>query len=757
MSDSLKFGRIDINIPSPQIPSNNQNIPSGSGITGLPFKNPNDKWHQEKPYLMYVLEVADNQGIDKHKLKIKNAINKHLGDSFVNKIQEKAITKLATSNFNIKKIQEFKFRDKISFNLNQIVQNLETDSRSNIISSLSESIKSFKPDSNQSEPFTEGEDYVIEELFFESEKLMHISPSAYQQINLHRFYVLKLDWYYDDLVETFGKKSDSKLQNFKYVLKNETELKDVNAEIYTSGLFSDEDQIDNQNLNWQFEAIGYDNAQRLNMNGTGIVIAHPDTGYTHHAELNSVNVSINNIDTNKQINLFTLEKNAIEPFDKGKILNVIDDTPVMFPGHGTSILSAIISQQEIGGESISNVKGVAPAATIIPIRCVSSVMLLSGIQLSRAIWYAIFNGADIISMSLGGIGSKYLQAVLKLACAFDIIPVAAAGNVFPLVVCPGIYPETICAGGIKKGLSKWSGSASGCGVDIASPAHDINRAYWEETENSVDPLTGLSSGTSYATAITAGTAALWLQSHGKSRLKNEIGIRYPLLNYFKYMAQKYSNKPTFHDPQRMGAGILNCNILESSTYEDPKTLNLGLKINPYFMSPLDVMIKMLCPVISDKEALELLEEIFGSDFARKIEEIGDEVMAIFIKAKIVYDKIVVAIREWMISFVENLIQYWQELFTKAREAIKAVITEIIAKLNQVKNEIENGIEEIGRKVDETLNFVKNKAGDIIEDITDDVEEVILEAKQLGKKAIKTGKTVVNEVINLGSDVLAAVF
>ena len=67
------------------------------------------------------------------------------------------------------------------------------------------------------------------------------------------------------------------------------------------------------------------------------------------------------------------------------------------PGHGTGTASVMTS-----GPS-GEVLGPAPAATLVPIRCVESMVLaFNGGIVARAIDHARTSGCHIVTMSLGG-------------------------------------------------------------------------------------------------------------------------------------------------------------------------------------------------------------------------------------------------------------------------------------------------------------------------------------------------------------------
>src|SRR5688572_27978855 len=116
---------------------------------------------------------------------------------------------------------------------------------------------------------------------------------------------------------------------------------------------------------------------------------------------------------------------------------------VHFPGHGTSTGSIIV----VANNPADKHWGVAPGAKLLPLRVSSSVIHLSFLNVCLAFKEAIDQGADVISMSLGGpIGSGLMNEWVEKALAKGIIIVSAAGNYAPTVVFPAKIPGVIaCA------------------------------------------------------------------------------------------------------------------------------------------------------------------------------------------------------------------------------------------------------------------------------------------------------------------------
>ena len=168
----------------------------------------------------------------------------------------------------------------------------------------------------------------------------------------------------------------------------------------------------------------------------------------------------------------------------------------------------------------SDVRGVAPLAKLVPLRVTDSVVLLSFGKLAEAIRYAADDGHHVISISLGGpLSSRFLERAVRYATQRGVIVIAAAGNVWPWVVYPARLDDTIAVAACTCSHGEWSSSASGSAVDITAPGESVWRALASPNGFSV----ARSSGTSYATAVTAGAAALWLAFHGRDKLVRQYG------------------------------------------------------------------------------------------------------------------------------------------------------------------------------------------------------------------------------------------
>jgi hypothetical protein len=208
---------------------------------------------------------------------------------------------------------------------------------------------------------------------------------------------------------------------------------------------------------------------------------------------------------------------------------------------------------------VREVSGVAPRASIVPLRVSNSVVHFSFSRLTRAIYHAVdVAKVDVLSMSLGGpIPSEALERALLYAIERGVIPLAAAGNVWPFVVYPAKYSHVVAVAATNCLDQKWSGSASGSAVDLSAPGESVWRAAAELKNGSARYKVGMSSGTSYAVAATAGACALWLAFHGKSALVQRYGTAGLARAFRRVLTSSGVRTPNGWPTDRMGAGILD--------------------------------------------------------------------------------------------------------------------------------------------------------------------------------------------------------
>jgi hypothetical protein len=272
--------------------------------------------------------------------------------------------------------------------------------------------------------------------------------------------------------------------------------------------------------------------------GAGVRVGHPDTGYTRHATFPDPT-----LDVARDYDFVKDDRDALDPMDyRGN------------KGHGTKTASVIVGRgvPRDGG----NVRGVAPAATLVPIRAIKSVVVLWNGDVARAIKHAVDQGCHVISMSLGGLGTGAIEAAVNLAVDRDLIVLAAAGNQVSFVVSPANYERCIAVAARNVNKAPWSASAHGRAVAITAPGEDVWVAKLNpDGQPQNEAVDG--SGTSFAVATTAGAAALWLAHHGRDNLLARYAGKRKLQDVFRDLIRRTAHRVANWDTKNYGPGILD--------------------------------------------------------------------------------------------------------------------------------------------------------------------------------------------------------
>lgn len=269
-----------------------------------------------------------------------------------------------------------------------------------------------------------------------------------------------------------------------------------------------------------------------------IRIGHLDTGYL-------------DIDLFKPEHLLVdLGKNFAENNDDARDIDK-KFAPFEQKGHGAATLAILAGPKvdnPIGMPGYSGYIGAIPFAEIIPLRIQDSVLLFKIDAIARAIQYAIEQGCEVLTMSMGGVPSWLWANVVNEAYMRGVTIVTATGNSMrkgwlkmgpKTVVYPARFERVIGAAGItynhqpyvfaqndwEEQFNKTAGGKDmqgNCGPDAhmwhVMSAYTPN-VFWTDSgiyEDSEYPdphfiMTG--GGTSSATPQIAAAAALWIVKH----------------------------------------------------------------------------------------------------------------------------------------------------------------------------------------------------------------------------------------------------
>ncbi|WP_320065830.1 type VII secretion-associated serine protease mycosin [Micromonospora sp. RTGN7] len=227
---------------------------------------------------------------------------------------------------------------------------------------------------------------------------------------------------------------------------------------------------------WHLRYLNVDKAHRVSQ-GSGVLVAVPDTGVDAHSDLRR------NLRSGKDI-----------------ISGGSGDGRRDRDSHGTSMAGLIAAHGQGGA---IGALGIAPRASILPIFASPSNGEGDPDALAQAIDYAVAQGVGVISISSGGSSSNRLIQAVKRAVTSNIVVVAAAGNrpEDVEVTYPASEDGVIAVSGIDQMGRHATISTTGPEIDVAAPAVDIY-------STSYDGKYSKGTGTSGATAIVAGAAAL---------------------------------------------------------------------------------------------------------------------------------------------------------------------------------------------------------------------------------------------------------
>ncbi|WP_442934270.1 S8 family serine peptidase [Micromonospora sp. CPCC 205539] len=227
---------------------------------------------------------------------------------------------------------------------------------------------------------------------------------------------------------------------------------------------------------WHLGYLGVSEAQQINR-GDGVVVAVPDTGVEPHPDLRE---------------------------------NLLAGTDILSAGssdgrrdensHGTGMAGLIAAHGQ--GANVGAL-GIAPGARILPIRTSLTDQDGDSDNLAAGIEFAVSQRAGVISVSSVAGPNTRLQRAVETALHANIVIVAGAGNAprDGSVGFPAAYPGVIAVGGIDRSGNHAAVSVTGPEIDVVAPAVDIY-------STSIDGKYRRGTGTSDATAIVAGAAAL---------------------------------------------------------------------------------------------------------------------------------------------------------------------------------------------------------------------------------------------------------
>jgi hypothetical protein len=339
------------------------------------------------------------------------------------------------------------------------------------------------------------------------------------------------------------------------------------------------------------DIVGARYLQSLGINGTGVTIAILDTGIDKtHPDLDD----IDNDDSTDDPKII-LEASFVDFDDDG----INDTNPMDDDFHGT----------HVAGIAAGNgyLKGVAPGANIMNGKVIDKTIGGYTSWIVKGIDWAVSNGANIISMSLGGLPgdiSPLFEEAINTAWESGTIVIASAGNSGPepsSISSPGLETRTITVGAsnIYNDVTFFSSRGPSLnGIvdpDIVAPGRGIL---------SLEPggRYATASGTSMAAPAVAGVVALLLSGVPSA---NPDEVRSAILS---------SAVDIGRDVFTQGAGLINATAAldhlnqPQSIYAYPSfTSSSPLKLSPgeSFEYQFDVFLNQTYSLVNITPSVEL--------------------------------------------------------------------------------------------------------------------------------------------------------
>jgi subtilisin family serine protease len=178
-----------------------------------------------------------------------------------------------------------------------------------------------------------------------------------------------------------------------------------------------------------------------------------------------------------------------------------DPDPADDFGHGTAVSGVVVA----AGNNRVGVAGVAYGCRVLPVKVIDASGFAAYSCLAQGIHYAVDQGARVVNISIvGSAPSAALQDAMDYAWSNNVVIVAAAGNTADAAPqYPAACDHVISVSATEPDDSLAGFSSYGSTVTLGAPGDSI----WT-TQNHTDNLYGAWRGTSFASPLVAGVAAL---------------------------------------------------------------------------------------------------------------------------------------------------------------------------------------------------------------------------------------------------------
>lgn len=294
---------------------------------------------------------------------------------------------------------------------------------------------------------------------------------------------------------------------------NPRSLESIGASAATVDKNAGTTALDRLDREYELESVHLDYNVEVSLNTSVEAIAGEQARQQY--DVNGSNVTVAVLDTGVDADHPDLDDAVVEQVD------FTNDGTGDRDGHGTHVAGTIAGDGSVDG----NFTGVAPGADIMDVKVLGDDGIGSISQVIDGINYADTNGADVISMSLGGSGDiddPIVEAVNEAEANGTVI-VVAAGNSGPdrrTIGSPALALSSIAVGAtdgstgeLVRFSSRGPTTAGVVKPDLVAPGVDITAANAGGTADSDTPDPYIEySGTSMATPHVSGVVAMMLDA-----------------------------------------------------------------------------------------------------------------------------------------------------------------------------------------------------------------------------------------------------
>ena len=315
---------------------------------------------------------------------------------------------------------------------------------------------------------------------------------------------------------------------------------------------------------WHLDQIKVEGAWAITR-GQGVVVAVIDTGVAYDQDASRRLTPVRDLAQTRLVAGYDFVSDDATPLDEH--------------GHGTHVAGTIAQSTN----NAYGVAGVAPQASIMPIRVLDGSGRGNTADIAESIRWAADNGAQIINMSLGGpLPSRIMNDAVQYAVSKGVTVIAAAGNSSSrLPSYPAAYHGVVSVASTQFDRTTAFYSNYGNTIDIAAPGGNTRvdqngdgrpDGVLQETLAHGDITRhdfSLYMGTSMASPHAAGVAAL-LYSRGVTRPDRIEAV----------LENSASREVPQFDRQRYGAGIMDASraLAEATSSQTVPSALWGLVI-----------------------------------------------------------------------------------------------------------------------------------------------------------------------------------